>query len=188
MQLDGCQSVSLAKEMRSGLNLLALGVRRRRSWTVVIDAAVILLAGTFVMVVQGDFFGFLVSFVQLLACGIATWAAVFIVDMAMCRGYGRACLESSGWSRLATPLTSRPTAEYGSQLSSHGWLAPSSACCSPRRRCSPGRWPSGSLPRAAWVTSSASQSAPACTQCSAGTCSANAWPRSLSLPLVKMKP
>jgi NCS1 family nucleobase:cation symporter-1 len=80
----------------SGLNLLALGVRLRRSRTVVIDGAVILLAGAFVMVVQGNFLGFLVSFVQLLACGIATWAAVFIVDMAMRRSYDRACLESSG--------------------------------------------------------------------------------------------
>ena len=80
----------------SGLNLLALGVRLLRSRTVVIDGAVILLAGAFVMLVQGDFFGFLVSFVQLLACGIATWAAVFIVDMAMRRSYDRACLESSG--------------------------------------------------------------------------------------------
>src|ERR1035437_231030 len=80
----------------SGLNLLALGVRVRRSRTVMIDAAVIVLAGAFVMVVKGDCFGFLVSFVQLLACGIATWAAVFVVDMAMRRGYDRACLESSG--------------------------------------------------------------------------------------------
>jgi len=80
----------------SGLNLLALGVRLRRSRTVVIDGAVILLAGAFVMLVQGDFFGFLVSFVQLLACGIATWAAVFVVDMAMRRGYDRGSLESSG--------------------------------------------------------------------------------------------
>ena len=80
----------------SGLNLLALGVRLRRSRTVVIDGAVILLAGAFVMLVQGDFFGFLVSFVQLLACGIATWAAVFIVDMAMRRSYDRTCLELSG--------------------------------------------------------------------------------------------
>ena len=87
----------------SGLNLLALGVRLRRSRTVVIDAAVILLAGAFVMVVQGDFFGFLVSFVQLLACGIATWAAVFIVDMAMRRGYDRACLESNGLIKTSRP-------------------------------------------------------------------------------------
>lgn len=80
----------------SGLNLLALGVRVRRSRTVVIDAAVILIAGLFVMVVNGDFFSFLVSFVQLLACGIATWAAVFVVDMAMRRGYDQADLTVSG--------------------------------------------------------------------------------------------
>src|ERR1019366_7603984 len=68
----------------------------RRSRTVVIDGAVILLAGAFVMVVKADFFGFLVSFVELLACGIATWAAVFVVDMAMRGSYDRASLESCG--------------------------------------------------------------------------------------------
>jgi purine-cytosine permease-like protein len=88
----------------SGLNLLALGVRVRRSRTVVIDAAVILLAGAFVMVVNGDFFGFLMSFVQLLACGIATWAAVFVADMAMRRGYERATLESSGLIPASHPV------------------------------------------------------------------------------------
>jgi len=76
--------------------VLALGVRLRRSRTVVIDAAVIVLAGAFVMIVQADFFGFLVSFVQLLACGIGTWAAVFIVDMAMRRRFDSACLQSAG--------------------------------------------------------------------------------------------
>jgi NCS1 family nucleobase:cation symporter-1 len=80
----------------SGLNLLALGVRVRRSRTVMIDAAVILAAGAFVMVVKSDLFGSLVSFVALLACGIATWAAVFVVDMAMRRSYDSASLESSG--------------------------------------------------------------------------------------------
>ena len=79
----------------SGLNLLALGLRMRRSRTVVIDGAVILLGGVYIMVVQADFSGFLVSFVQLLACGVATWAAVCIVDMALRRGYDRTCLESS---------------------------------------------------------------------------------------------
>jgi NCS1 family nucleobase:cation symporter-1 len=87
----------------SGLNLLALGVRLRRSKTVVIDAAVILLVGAFVMVVRADFFGFLVSFVALLACGIATWAAVFVVDMAMRRSYDRASLECSGLIPTSRP-------------------------------------------------------------------------------------
>lgn len=106
----------------SGLNLLALGVRLRRSRTVVIDAAVILLACTFVMVVQGDFFGFLVSFVQLLACGIATWAAVFIVDMAMRRGYDRACLESSGLVPTSHPA--QLAADRGARLPALiAWLA-----------------------------------------------------------------
>jgi purine-cytosine permease-like protein len=41
----------------SGLNLHDLRVRLRRSRTIVIDGAVILLAGAFVMVVQADFSG-----------------------------------------------------------------------------------------------------------------------------------
>lgn len=155
MQLDGCQSVSLANEMRSGLNLLALGVRRRRSRTVVIDAAVILLAGTFVMVVQGDFFGFLVSFVQLLACGIATWAAVFIVDMPMRRGYGRACLESSGL--VPTNHPAQLAADRGVRLPALiAWLAGTVVgllfTASPLFTGSPLRFygPANSLPGGLW--------------------------------------
>jgi len=95
----------------SGLNLLALEVRLRRSRTVVIDGVVILLAGTFVMVVKADFFGFLVSFVELLACGIATWAAVFVVDMAMRRSYDTTELKSSGL--IPTSSRSHLTAASG---------------------------------------------------------------------------
>jgi NCS1 family nucleobase:cation symporter-1 len=106
----------------SGLNLLALGVRVRRSRTVVIDGAVILLAGAFVMVVKADFFGFLVSFVQLLACGIATWAAVFVVDMVMRRGYDRAALESSGL--IPTSHPARLAGDRGVRLPALiSWLA-----------------------------------------------------------------
>jgi len=37
----------------------------------------------------------LVSFVQLLACGVSTWAAAWLTEMVLRRGYDRACLESS---------------------------------------------------------------------------------------------
>lgn len=100
----------------SGLNLLALGVRLRRSRTVVIDGVVILVAGVYIMVVQADFSGFLISFVQLLACGVATWAAVCLVDMALRRGYDNACLESSG---LVPNTSPGPSASRGGA----GWPA-----------------------------------------------------------------
>lgn len=67
----------------SGLGLLVLGVRVRRSRTVLIDSAVVVLAGSFVTVVRHDFLASFISFVELLACPIATWAAVFVVDMGL---------------------------------------------------------------------------------------------------------
>jgi purine-cytosine permease-like protein len=69
----------------SGLGLLVLGVRVRRSRTVLIDAAVVVLAGSFFTVVRQGFLGPFVSFVELLACPIATWAAVLVMDMALRR-------------------------------------------------------------------------------------------------------
>jgi purine-cytosine permease-like protein len=52
---------------------------------VLIDAAVVVLAGSFFTVVRQGFLGPFVSFVELLACPIATWAAVLVVDMALRR-------------------------------------------------------------------------------------------------------
>jgi cytosine/uracil/thiamine/allantoin permease len=96
--------------------------QRDRSRTVMIDAAVILAAGAFVMVVKSDLFGSLVSFVALLACGIATWAAVFVVDMAMRRSYDSASLESSGLIPTGDP--SHLTAGDGVRLPAlSAWLA-----------------------------------------------------------------
>jgi purine-cytosine permease-like protein len=69
----------------SGLGLLVLGVRVRRSRTVLVDAAVVVLAGSFFTVVRHGFLAPFVSFVELLACPVATWAAVFVVDMAVHR-------------------------------------------------------------------------------------------------------
>ncbi len=71
----------------SGLNLLAIGLRVQRYKTVVIDGAVMVAGGIFIMIVKQDFFGPFVSFLQLLADGLTAWAAVFLVDMAVRRGY-----------------------------------------------------------------------------------------------------
>lgn len=67
----------------SGLNLLVLGVRAKRSKTVLIDGILILLVGAYVISDRQEFLGLFTSFIELLACGIATWAAVFIADMAV---------------------------------------------------------------------------------------------------------
>ena len=83
--LGGLLSQMVMALYSSGLGLLVLGVRVRRSRTVLIDAAVVVLAGSFFTVVRHGFLAPFVSFVELLACPIATWAAVFVVDMALHR-------------------------------------------------------------------------------------------------------
>ena len=83
--LGGLLSQMVMALYSSGLGLLVLGVRGRRSRTVLIDAAVVVFAGSFFTVVRHGFLAPFVSFVELLACPIATWAAVFVVDMALHR-------------------------------------------------------------------------------------------------------
>jgi purine-cytosine permease-like protein len=87
--LGGLLSQMVMALYSSGLGLLVLGVRVRRSRTVLIDAAVVVLAGSFFTVVRQGFLAPFVSFVELLACPIATWAAVFVVDMALHRPSGQ---------------------------------------------------------------------------------------------------
>ena len=69
----------------SGLALLALGLRVRRSRSVLFEALVIVCAGGWMMLGGRDLLGFLVSLVELLACPIAAWAAVFLADAAFRR-------------------------------------------------------------------------------------------------------
>lgn len=71
----------------SGLNLLALGVRLQRHKAVLIDGVIMVLGSVYVMLIAQDFFGPFISFLQLLADGLAAWAGVFLVDMLLRRGY-----------------------------------------------------------------------------------------------------
>jgi nucleobase:cation symporter-1, NCS1 family len=80
----------------SGLNLLVLGVKMERYKTVVIDGAVVVVGAILVMLVAQDFFGPFQSFLQLLAVGLSTWSAVFLVDMLMRRGYHAPSLSETG--------------------------------------------------------------------------------------------
>jgi purine-cytosine permease-like protein len=81
--LGGLLSQMVMGLYSSGLGLLVLGVRVRRSRTVLIDTAVVVLVGSLFTIVRQGFLAPFVSFVELLACPIATWAAVFVVDMAV---------------------------------------------------------------------------------------------------------
>lgn len=76
----------------SGLTLLALGVKVERYKTVVIDGVLMIAGASFVMLIAQTFFAPFESFLQLLAVGLAAWAAVFLVDMALRGGYDPATL------------------------------------------------------------------------------------------------
>ena len=65
----------------SGLTLLALGVRIRRSRTVVVDAAVVAVAGLWMMLGRQGFLAPFESFLELLAAGLAAWAGVVLADL-----------------------------------------------------------------------------------------------------------
>ena len=69
----------------SGLNLLALGVRIRRSRTVLVDAAVVIGGGAYLMLGGQGFMSPFESFLELLADGLAAWAGVVLADMARAR-------------------------------------------------------------------------------------------------------
>lgn len=80
----------------SGLNLLAMGFKIQRYKTVLVDGVIMVGGSIFVMVIAQNFFGPFESFLQLLADGLAAWAAVFLVDMALRRGYDEAGLVDTG--------------------------------------------------------------------------------------------
>ncbi len=69
----------------SGLGLLALGVKVRRSRTMFIDAGVVLGAGLVIMLGSAGFLGPFESFLEVLASGLAAWAGVFLADMWLAR-------------------------------------------------------------------------------------------------------
>ncbi|MBA2679267.1 MAG: cytosine permease, partial [Ktedonobacteraceae bacterium] len=71
----------------SGLNLLALGVRVKRQYAVLIDGVLMVIGAIYVLLIRNDFQGALTSFLLLLAAGLTTWAAIFLVDMIWRRSY-----------------------------------------------------------------------------------------------------
>ncbi len=105
--LGGLLSQMVMGLYSSGLGLLVVGVRVRRSRTVLIDTSLVVLVGSLFTIVHHGFLAPFVSFVELLACPIATWAAVFVVDMAVRRRRGGPAGDGEGgpglrlWAVLA---------------------------------------------------------------------------------------
>ncbi len=80
----------------SGLNLLALGIRIKRQYAVLIDGALMIIGSIYVLLIRNDFQGALTSFLLLLADGLTVWAAIFLIDMIWRRSYDTKGLDDTG--------------------------------------------------------------------------------------------
>lgn len=80
----------------SGLNLLALGLRVKRQYAVLIDGVLMVIGSIYVLLVRNDFQGALTSFLLLLAAGLTVWAAIFLIDMIWRRSYDAKSLSITG--------------------------------------------------------------------------------------------
>src|SRR5579884_229323 len=80
----------------SGLNLLALGLRVKRQYAVLIDGVLMVIGSIYVLLIRNDFQGALTSFLLLLADGLTVWAAIFLIDMIWRRGYDTQGLDDTG--------------------------------------------------------------------------------------------
>ncbi|WP_201733652.1 cytosine permease [Acidithrix sp. C25] len=65
----------------SGLSLLALGIRTKRTKTVFVDAAIVVALGAWIVTKPGPILTTLVSLVELLAVPISSWAVVFAIGI-----------------------------------------------------------------------------------------------------------
>jgi nucleobase:cation symporter-1, NCS1 family len=80
----------------SGLNLLAMGIRIKRQYAVLIDGVLMVIGSIYVLLIRNDFQGALTSFLLLLADGLTVWAAIFLIDMIWRRSYDAKSLENTG--------------------------------------------------------------------------------------------
>ncbi|MFI6180775.1 purine-cytosine permease family protein [Nonomuraea sp. NPDC051191] len=74
----------------SGLSMLALGVPVRRHLAVLIDGALMVLGGYYLLFVSDNFFGTFQAFLAIIGVVMAAWVAIFLVDMWRLRDGGRA--------------------------------------------------------------------------------------------------
>jgi NCS1 family nucleobase:cation symporter-1 len=69
----------------SGLNLLTLGVKLPRYQSVVIDGTIMVAGNIYILFVAQDFIGPFIGFLVTLGVLLASWAAIFLVDMLLYR-------------------------------------------------------------------------------------------------------
>ncbi|MEU7835833.1 MULTISPECIES: cytosine permease [unclassified Nonomuraea] len=73
----------------SGLSMLALGVPIKRHYAVLIDGALMVLGGYYLLFVSTSFLATFQAFLAIIGVVMAAWVAVFLVDMWLRRAGGR---------------------------------------------------------------------------------------------------
>ncbi len=90
----------------SGLNLLSLGVKIQRYKSVAVDSVVMVVATVYVVIIAKNFFSPFESFLEIVGVGLASWAAIFLVDQIFVRsrvgGYGDSVLYDPSGSQGLT--------------------------------------------------------------------------------------
>lgn len=86
--VGGLVAGALLDVYSSGLNLLTLGLKIRRSRSVLFDGAFMVVGNIYVLFIAKSFFGPFEGFLITLGVPMAAWAAIFIVDLLMHRLHG----------------------------------------------------------------------------------------------------
>ncbi|MGA8116321.1 MAG: cytosine permease [Actinocatenispora sp.] len=86
--IGGFLSGSIMDIYSSGLSMLALGVPLRRHRAVLVDGALMVLGGWYLLFVSSSFLGTFQAFLAIIGVVMAAWASVFLVDMWRFRGAG----------------------------------------------------------------------------------------------------
>ncbi|MEV6158349.1 cytosine permease [Nonomuraea sp. NPDC052129] len=73
----------------SGLSMLALGVPIKRHYAVLVDGALMVLGGYYLLFVSTSFLATFQAFLAIIGVVMAAWVAVFLVDMWLRRAGGR---------------------------------------------------------------------------------------------------
>ncbi|MEU0569035.1 cytosine permease [Nonomuraea sp. NPDC005983] len=72
----------------SGLSMLALGVPIKRHYAVLVDGALMVLGGYYLLFVSSSFLGTFQAFLAIIGVVMAAWVAIFLVDMWRLRANG----------------------------------------------------------------------------------------------------
>lgn len=88
--IGGFLSGSIMDIYSSGLSMLALGIPIRRHFAVLVDGALMVAGGWYLLFVSNSFLATFQAFLAIIGVVMAAWVAVFLVDLWRFRGTGYA--------------------------------------------------------------------------------------------------